>query len=148
MKIGFTGTRKGMTLSQKEAVTHILKLHKASALQKMERYEFHHGGCVGADTQAHDIAWDLGYYIVLHPPIEQKHVGIPEGEGTGCARCLPRAEYLKRNATIVSHTDMMLATPWQEKQPIGKRGQGTWWTVRFAKECQKPITIISPNRPE
>ena len=33
--------------------------------------EFHHGDCVGADSEAHDIADECGYGIILHPPTNQ-----------------------------------------------------------------------------
>jgi len=47
MKIGFTGTRDGMTQHQKEQFV--------LAMQDLSPSEFHHGDCKGADAEAHDI---------------------------------------------------------------------------------------------
>jgi hypothetical protein len=50
--------------------------------------ELHHGDCVGADSEAHDIADACGYNIVLHPPTNYserawcevpRHMQRPEG---------------------------------------------------------------------
>jgi hypothetical protein len=47
MKIGFTGTRKGMSQHQKEQF--VLKMFE------LDPSEFRHGDCEGADAEAHDI---------------------------------------------------------------------------------------------
>ena len=46
--IGFTGTRQGMTAEQKSALRNLLDGGAG---------DFHHGDCIGADSEAHGIAW-------------------------------------------------------------------------------------------
>jgi hypothetical protein len=62
MKIGFTGSREGMSTHQKEQF--VLKLNELGVT------EFHHGDCAGADAQAHDIIREFfpNVKIVVHPP--------------------------------------------------------------------------------
>ena len=59
--IGFTGTRYGMTVAQRRTLR--------SLLANGAGREFHHGDCVGADAEAHDIAVALGIEPVIHPPV-------------------------------------------------------------------------------
>lgn len=61
MKVGFTGTQLGMTGFQIEELT---KLLMATTIT-----QFHHGDCIGADEQAHEIAKALGIPVAIHPPI-------------------------------------------------------------------------------
>ena len=66
MKIGFTGTRKGLTILQEKEL--YLTLRKMR-----DKYNtFIHGDCVGADEQAHRMALDLGYFIEIYPPKNPK----------------------------------------------------------------------------
>jgi hypothetical protein len=46
LRIGFTGTRQGMTKRQRNALRDLLAAH--------------HGDAVGVDAEAHDIAIELG----------------------------------------------------------------------------------------
>ena len=60
MRIGFIGTRQGMTERKKIAVRDLLASYAGAIL--------HHGDAVGADAEAHDIALAVGCAIVIHPP--------------------------------------------------------------------------------
>lgn len=89
--IGFTGTRRGMTPSQKFHLTSLLK-YASGALNYRE---FHHGAAIGADTEAETIARDLGYTIHQYPAGDDP---------------------LQRNHVIVAHADVMIAAPAQDAE--------------------------------
>ena len=131
MKIGFTGTRKGMTFEQKkQLVKYLLTVSKHDK-------EFHHGDCIGADAEAHRIAVQCGFSIYKHPPEDDSYR----------AYCFlgdeyePK-EYLARNKDIVNTTDVLIATPKSNKEEIRS---GTWSTVRYAEKNNKEVIIISPD---
>ena len=98
--------------------------------------EFHHGDCIGSDAEAHDIALSLGFYMVIHPPINESKRAFRTGH------ILKRKSYLIRNRGIVDSTDRLLATPNEDYERLRS---GTWSTIRYAKKCGKLVTIIFPD---
>lgn len=130
MNVGFTGTRSGMTPKQIVALTEFF----AKFGPKIA--EFHHGDCVGADREAHDIACAmLGEDKVwIHPPENDKqrafckspHVLRPQG-------------YLARDRAIVLGVDQMIAAP-KAGKPAPR--SGTWYTIRQAKTHRVPVLIL------
>ena len=128
MRIGFTGTHHGMTPAQVRVLRSILSGHKGAAL--------HHGDCVGADAQAHEVACSLGRDLTIHPPVN----GHRAWKTSRDIRT-PRP-YLSRCKDIVRETDMLIAAPGEEKE---QRRSGAWSTVRFARKLAKPVFVISPN---
>jgi hypothetical protein len=66
MKIGFTGTRLGMTPQQKEVITR-LEIFTTKVL------EAHHGDCLGSDADFHHfiIEIDQGIRIIIHPGFKE-----------------------------------------------------------------------------
>ena len=131
MKVGFTGTQKGMTPEQKARVRSFLKAaHLGHA-------EFHHGDCVGADAEAHDIAREEGYRIVIHPPSDDKKRAFKEGDYS-----FPLEPYLDRNEAIVRSTDIMLATPSTNREV---QRSGTWSTIRRARTLRRAAIIVYPS---
>lgn len=135
MKAGFTGTQDGMNAYQKIGIHKILL-----ALKKNGYGQFHHGDCVGADAQAHEIANDMNYTIVIHPPINPKKRAYCKN----AYEVKPEKEYLDRNHDIVDETDLLIATPKGEEE----LRSGTWSTIRYAKKQNKNIVIIYPNKTE
>ena len=128
VSIGFTGTEQGMTELQKVSLSNYLKEYKG---------DFHHGDCIGADEEAHQIAMELGYKIVIHPPINSKKRAFCR-EGN----ILPKKEYLIRNRDIVYSSDILIATP-KERNEIMR--SGVWSTIRFARMIGNKVKIIYPE---
>lgn len=127
MKVGFTGTRRGMTDLQTEEVNDWLRRY-AGAL--------HHGDCVGADEQAH--ALGLGWlWIVVHPPLNEKYRAFVKGGD----EYRDPAPYLIRNHAIVDETEVLIATP---KEPTEVLRSGTWATIRYARAQGKDVKIFLP----
>lgn len=129
MKIGFTGTQIGMNNWQKEKFKQLLESYKIE--------EFHHGQCVGADKDAHDIAQPLSVKVIIHPPVNKSKVSECNGENV---IMLPDKQYLDRNHDIVDACDILIATP-KGKEEVRS---GTWATIRYAKKTRKSIRIIFP----
>lgn len=130
MKVGFTGTQRGMSAKQLVALTELFAKYRDKIT------EFHHGDCIGADRQAHDIACAMigEDKVYIHPPdvdtkrafCESPHILRPQG-------------YLARNVAIVEATDRLIAAP--KKGPAAIRS-GTWYTVRRARERKRPVLIL------
>jgi hypothetical protein len=130
VKVGFTGTRMGMTEAQMKQLR--IELHIAGAKV------LHHGDCRGADEQAHGIARELGLFIIGHPP-------IAAGLRANCACDETRdvQDYLVRNRTIVLETELLIAAPHAPET----RRSGTWATIRHAKRMRLPLIILHPDGP-
>lgn len=137
MKIGFTGTREGMTYEQKRTLASLLSYYRAHNNAE----EFHHGNCIGSDDEAAIIADQISYVTVAHPS------NLVEYTGNYVSDIIcPRRPPLKRNHDIVKACDMMIATPKEYFEPTVKRGQGTWSAIRFSRDkCKKHTIIIWPD---
>lgn len=133
MRIGFTGTRYGMTSMQLERVA---ETFMGLAKEGDHDTELHHGDCVGADTEAHHIAYDLGFRLVIHPPENAKLRAWNKGNVTHAP--IP---YLRRNRAIVKATDVLVAAP---ASVLGQRS-GTWTTVRYAHNLDRRVLVIAPD---
>lgn len=132
--VGFTGTQQGMTPEQKATLSECLRLYLV--INKNNDMHFHHGDCIGADAEAHDIAASLGYTIHIHiPTIESKRAFCKPGI------VYPPAPYLERNHAIVDACNILYATP---KEYVEQLRSGTWATIRYAKKQDCPIRIILP----
>lgn len=126
--IGFTGTRWGMTDAQKETVKCLLRAAMPCTL--------HHGDCIGSDSDAHVIARNLNAKIVIHPPFNTNLRAYEESDDIR----EPRG-YLARDRDIVLSSSVVIATPYNVQETRG----GTWYTITFAKEMEKPVIIVWPN---
>lgn len=135
IRIGFTGTRKGMTENQKSVLKEILEKNKMS--------EFHHGDCKGADEEAHAMvsSMRISRYvypkIVLHPPTNGKYRAFLKGE---CE--MPNADYIDRDHQIVDSVDLLIACPESEEETLRS---GTWATIRYAERKGKMTVIVYPS---
>jgi len=109
--------------------------------------EFHHGDCIHADAEAHDIAYGIGYAVVIHPPDNDSKRAF---KGVICgkillprATVLPAKPYLDRNRDIVAAVSRMLACPKEREEQLRS---GTWATVRYARKAGNLYRIIYPER--
>lgn len=139
MRVGFTGTQKGMTDRQRETVKRLLSA--ASDINMFWKPDvFHHGDCIGADEQADEIARGYGYEIVVHPPLRNDKRAFVSSEGVTYRE--PK-EYLTRNVDIVNETDLLIATP---KGFVEEKAySGTWATIRRAREKGMRLIIVWPD---
>lgn len=137
MKVGFTGTRDGMTDEQRRAFIAWAKTAGAT--------EFHHGCCLGADADAVDVflsAADLGFsrpLIVAHQPAKKAMLSDESLWSSDVMK--PPLDYLVRNRNIVDDSDILVACP---KGPEEQRS-GTWSTVRYARKQGKRVLIFWPD---
>lgn len=128
MKIGFTGSREGMSQSQKENLVLILKNFIPT--------EFHHGDCEGADSEAHDIVREFfpDCKIVVHPPSSDYLRAFKKGDVI-----LQPLPYLQRDRSIVDSSEFVIGAP---KQNEFTKGSGSWFTINYAKIKEVKFTVL------
>lgn len=130
MKVGFTGTREGMTRKQKRRLV--------IQLLRFNPEEVHHGCCFGADDQANTISRAaLGLYTVGHPPASPNW-----RSWRACDELRPAKGYIDRDHDIVDETDCLIAAP---KTDVEELRSGTWATVRYAVKQGKTVFLILPS---
>lgn len=136
MRVGFTGTRDGMTDPQAAQVGALLEaLRWVGATQAM------HGLCKGADEHFHHLARAHGYFLIGCPGVT--HTGLAYLRSSVECDMVKRAKpFLVRDKDIVTDTDVLIATP---KEQISQHRSGTWTTIRYAREAQKPLLLIWPD---
>ena len=131
-RVGFTGTRNGMTLPQKKVVQLLLREFKERGFLWL-----HIGDCVGADTDAYCIAKEHNMAVHIHPPDNPSYRSFL----VGAMEDLPNS-YRERNKAIVKASEALLATPEGFTEIIRS---GTWSTIRYARRQKRPIIIIWPD---
>jgi hypothetical protein len=133
MKLGFTGTRRGLTAAQEVTLRKLI--------EEWNPREFHFGCCVGADAEAAQLVNDLtmavlyGYPSNIPAMTADKAVDLCDDLGE------PKPP-LDRNHDIVAACDMLLACPEGTQE---ERRSGTWHTVRGARKARKPVLIVWPD---
>lgn len=149
MRIGLTGTKTGMTAAQKKSVKKILLSFAemvTSSGKGLVHMQLHHGDCVGADADFHQIGLDIGVpRIVIHPPVNDKYRAwcdkIESGETIVVLE--KEYEYLTRNKHIVdAGLTLMIGTP----KGFGEElRSGTWHAIRYTKKQKVPLAIVWPD---
>ena len=129
-RVGFTGTRQGMTGFQREVVRKVL----------LTAMEAHHGDCQGADAEFHELATAGGIETVIHPPEDDKLRAWCRGDMVLLAK-----PYLERNKDIVDLVDVLVACPKEAKEPRIKRGSGTWQCIGYARRVGRRTLIVWPD---
>jgi len=132
--VGFTGTRSGMTPQQKSLVREALR----------GADEAHHGDCIGADEQFHELARREGVDVVIHPPSDAKQRAWCQG----AIRVEQAKPYLDRNKDIVQASTVLVGTPKELYEPQPGRGQGTWSTIRYARNRSVRRRVFMPDGKE
>ena len=131
MKIGFTGTQQGMTDAQVATV--------ASLLQVYQPTEFHHGDCIGADTDADAIVRMVcpEAEVHVHPPIKPQKRAFCKFYAL-----YPEKDYISRNHDIVDAVKLVIATPEQVEE---QKRSGTWATIRYSRKKNVQLAIVWPD---
>jgi hypothetical protein len=129
MRVGFTGTRQGMSARQQSLLAQWLRCYRD------EITLFEHGDCVGADEEAHAIACDIlgSNIIAIRPPTNPVHRAWCKG-----GKIYPPEDYIFRNHRIVEDTECMIAAPSGPE----KVRSGTWATIRYARKTRKPVYLL------
>lgn len=134
MIVGFTGTRNGMSLSQKLAFAELCTDPCTYPFSL-----FVHGDCKGADADAHMIAYEY------EKPIEIRPCDFPNSRAfcPNARTVHPVATAFARNRAIVDVCDLLIACPpihdWQSL----KRG-GTVYTIRYAVKVERKVLVLLP----
>ena len=141
MKYGFTGTRSGLTDSQKNNIITLL----TNDILDGKSIEVHHGDCIGADKDFHDICNTLisdynklnkyiDIKIIIHPPTQGAMRDFCKSDNV--EQSLP---YLQRNKKIVEASDILIACPYSK---IEQLRSGTWATIRYATKQKKQVSMF------
>ena len=135
--VGVTGTQSGCSVNQFNRLEQLL--YKIYVLYSpYGSVWLSHGDCVGVDEETHYLAKPIGYKIRVHPPSNIKK----RANCTGYDVMEMPQIYSIRNHDIVRVSDYMLVVPNQEIELVRS---GTWATCRYARQRDKPHTIILPN---
>lgn len=133
LKVGFTGTRIGLTFVQFDAL-----VRSFDHFVGEEQVNLFIGGAEGADEQVFN--WALGWpsveYIAIFPATGR----IPSYGMSFCTQD-PKPP-LDRNRDIVSRVDYLFVAP---SGMVEERRSGTWATYRYAKKKGIARWIVWPN---
>lgn len=134
MKLGFTGTQRGMTQAQLVAC--------AKVLDEFQPTEARHGDCIGADDRFDLLCHIRKIQTVIHPPLNPSKRAWcfrRVNTGTRAMREEMPLDYIERNHAIVDASDMLLATPGETVEQLRS---GTWATIRYARKRGGRVVII------
>ena len=126
MIYGFTGTRNGLNENQKCQIIKLLNDNNIT--------EAHHGDCIGADTDFHNLCQSKNIKIIIHPPNINKLRSFSKSNDI-----LKPKPFLDRNKDIVNDCDILIACPENDQETLRS---GTWSTIRYAKKINKPILLF------
>jgi predicted Rossmann fold nucleotide-binding protein DprA/Smf involved in DNA uptake len=136
-RVGFTGTRNGLTPAQKQSLEAVIV-----EMDAYEPGELHHGGCRGADVEAHQMVLAYkGWTVVVHPAdfVRPPVAALVNGP---YVTILPPAPPLKRNRRIVESCGTLIACPDGNAERVRS---GTWMTIRHARRMHRDILIVYPS---
>lgn len=135
LRVGFTGTRNGMTRAQLAACQALLNSWRVLGVSR----SLAHGDCVGADSQADYMARKLNYNIIIHPPQDPRLQANCYKPGD---QLMDRAVYHVRNINIIRSCERLIATPKDMNRMTG----GTFFTIEYARKEQAiSLYVIRPD---
>lgn len=143
MILSFTGTRRGMTDAQKRGVL--------TVYDRLQPTTLIHGGAVGADREASNLAHGYHYrisapFFEVYPADEQSaelwRRSLTHTDGRLTGRVHPVMLPLERNRIIAQRCNLLVACLAEAREI---RRSGTWATVRYAQSAGKPIVVIAPD---
>lgn len=148
--LAFSGTQDGMTYRQQVSTRKVVLALNAKKMLRAVR----HGDCIGSDFQFDDIfrstdpirAAQLENVVLhIHPPIkEEKRAFTTElKRPRGRVVVHEAKDYLPRNDDMVYKASALIATPKSRKEE--RRGSGTWYTIRRAREKGMPACLVMPD---
>lgn len=142
MQVGFTGTRQGMTERQHAALEALLAHFLLGGGCADPHPALLHGGCVGADAEADEIARRAGMRRRIWPGmVGSRFRSFCELVQPGTADVAPPEEPLARNRRIVQCCDLLVAAPQTAQERLRS---GTWMTVRHARLVGRPVVVLDP----
>lgn len=130
LKVGVTGTRNGMDEKQRRELHEVMHANGS--------VELHHGDCIGVDVQVAEIATELGYKTVCHPPSDNKLRAFHKSDEFRNPQT-----YFARNRNIVDECDVLLVIPFET---MHQEKGGTWYTHDYAVKKRKRIILILPEK--
>lgn len=134
MIIGFTGTRNGMTVAQRERVWELIQFNRASMGI--------HGGCLGADAHFHELCFHFDIPIEIYPGYSAKN---PDDLSMRAELLATKTHepmtHFARNRAIVERCNMMIACPATRYETRG----GTWYTINHARKVGRPLCVVYPD---
>jgi len=119
VRVGFTGTRRGMSQPQKDQLAFVLGICCLPPGQEFH-YGTHESAVLLADVEAATIAASFGFRLRPH-----------------YARS---GEELQRDMEQVASVDLLIAAPLTDREKIRS---DTWATVRRARAARKPVVMLS-----
>lgn len=133
MRVGFTGTREGLTAAQREQLANYVVAHSPS--------QAHHGCCVGADEVFSNMCGTFMHTEVIGHPGDMPALTMANLE-VHCDEVLPAKPNLDRNRDIVDACEVLFACP---KTMEEEQRSGTWATVRYARKVGRRVVIFWPD---
>lgn len=132
IRVGFTGTQRGCTQRQRDELNDWF-----GSFTLIDEFELHHGDCIGADAEAHEIARGWGARVAGHPPTDPKKRAFCRFDEEREPK-----PYLDRNHDIVDETEWMVAAPGEMEEQLRS---GTWATIRYARKRGRRLIIVHPD---
>ena len=121
-------------------------LRYREAVEPERAIVLHHGDCVGADLQAHLLAYSHGWQVEIHPGADAEGASpkraFSENKEFRHVRAIHvPAPYMERNMDIVVSSILLLSCPGGPE----KQRSGTWSTVRAAERMARMAVIFMPD---